>query len=450
MRPRDEGAALVITLMVMALVGVLTTTVLSVTVNNLGATRRSQDSARALDAADAGVTQAIAYLRSSGSRGLACSPTCTSNPWGSSSAPMAQPVVGGTETDQRFEAWIAPLAASDDRSLRYRITSRGLAGQGRRDVQVDVTLSLRELGLPLGIFARTIQGGGTPDLQDISIFTTGCVWSRDKIALRGSLDAAYGIPPAVHSSEVITDAHGSGRRGCTATDAKAAHGTAAGRCRPAGDPLRWDQDSAGGPCAALASAYPRYYAPQDLDADPANDVDGTFLADDAALLELFDLDEDPVPPDKLEELRAVARAQGHYFTTRTYTVPDPAVTPDAVMFFDLAATDPGATVDLLALRDTWAQGDPSVCRDRSLLIVIDGGNLRINGQNDIAASIVLTSRTYGEVDKANGTPDFVGTMFANTVNLAGTFDISLNACFLSNLSPSLYSVVVDDYRELDR
>ncbi|GEP36373.1 hypothetical protein NPS01_00360 [Nocardioides psychrotolerans] len=443
-RARDEGAALVITLMVMALVGVLTTTVLSVTISNLGSTRRAQDSARALDAADAGVTQAIAYLRSSGSRGLTCSPGCTTNPWGSSSAPMTQPVVGST--DQRFEAWIAPLPVADDRSLRYRITSRGLAGQGRRDVQVDVTLSLRELGLPLGIFARSVQGAGTPDLRDISIFTTGCVFNRTKIDFFGDLDAAYGIPPAVHSSKVITDGNGSGSS-CSPTETKAIHKTAAGRCRASGATLRWDQDSQGAACAALAAAHPAYYQAQNLDADAANDVDGTYLQDDAALLDLFGLDDDPLPVDKLEELRAVARSQRSYFTTRNYTVPNPAVTPDAVMFFDLATSDPGGVVDLKGLGSTWAQDG---CKQRSLLIVIDGGNVRLNGNGEVAASIVLTSRTYGEVDKGSGTPDFVGTMFANTVNLAGTIDLSLNACFLSNLSPSLYAVVVDDYRELDR
>lgn len=429
--PRDRGAALVITLMVMALVAVLTTTVLTATVTNLGSTRRAQDSARALDAADAGITQAIAYLRSTGSRGVR-------------TTPIVGEVVGSPAQD--YSVTIAALPASDARDRRYRITSAGTAGRGRREVQVDVTLTLRELGLPLGIFARSVQGAGTPDLDSISIFTTGCVWNRTKIDFLGSLDAAYAIPPAVHSSKVITDGNGSGTS-CSPTDGKRIHKTAADRCRAPGDPLRWDQDSLGGACAALAAAHPAYYQAQDLDADAAADVDGTYLQDDAALLELFGLDDDPLPVDKLEELRAVARSQGSYFTTRTYTVPNPAVTPDAVMFFDLATSDPGGVVDLKDLGSTWAQDG---CRQRSLLIVIDGGNVRLNGNGEVAASIVLTSRTYGEVDKGNGTPDFVGTMFANTVNLAGTIDISLNECFIDNLSPSLYSVVVDDYRELDR
>ncbi|MDP3894874.1 hypothetical protein [Nocardioides sp.] len=441
----DQGSALVLTLMVIALVAVLTTTALSVTINNLGSTRRSQDAARALDAADAGVTQAMAYLRSAGARGLACAPACTDNPWGSQATPMQQSVAGST--DQTFAAWIGPLSSASAHDKRFRITSRGLSGGGSRLVQVDVTLTLRELGLPLGIFARSVSGAGTPDLDSISIFTTGCVWNRSKIGFTGSSDAAYGIPPAVHSSKVITNANGNGSSTCSSSDSKRIHKSASDLCRAASDELRWDQDSLGGACAALASAHPAYYQAQNLDADAQNDVDGTYLQDDAALRDLYGIQDDPLPPDKLEELRALARAQGNYWTTTSYTVPSPAVNADAVMFFDLAATSPGGVVDLKALGDTWGT---SGCHSRSLLIVIDGGNVRINGSNDIAASLVLTSHTYGEVDKGNGTPSFTGTMFANTVNLAGTIDISLDACFLSNLSPSLYSVVVDDYRELDR
>ena len=436
-RVPDEGSAMILAVLVMALLAVLTTTILGVSVNNLGATRRTQDSARALDAADAGLTQAVAHLRSSGRRGLACSPTCTTNPWGSSTTPMSQPVVGST--DQRWQAWIAPLPSSSARELRYRVTSRGLAGTGQRVVQADVALSLEPLGMPLGIFARSISGGGTPDLDGISIFTTGCVWNRTKLGFTSAPDAAYGIPTAVHSSRVITDSNGNGSSSCAANDNK--------RCRAAGDPLRWDQDSLGGPCAELASLHPTYYKAQNLDADAANDVDGTYLQDDAALRDLFGIADDPLPPDKLDELRAVARAQGNYWTTTTYTVPQPSDHADSVMFFDLATAAPGAVVDLKELGSTWSQDG---CQQRSLLIVIDGGNVRINGNSEIAASVVLTSKTYGEVDKGNGTPDFVGTIFANTVNLAGTIDLSLNACFLDNLSPSLYTAVVDDYRELDR
>ena len=51
--PRDRGAALILTLFATTLVMIVGTTILTVTVNNLRTTRLSQDSATALDAADA-------------------------------------------------------------------------------------------------------------------------------------------------------------------------------------------------------------------------------------------------------------------------------------------------------------------------------------------------------------------------------------------------------------
>lgn len=462
-RPRarsrdDRGAALVLTVMVIALVGVLTTTILGVTVSNLSATRRTQDSARALDAADAGLTQAITHLRTAGTRGISCDAACQATAYGATLAPPGTAVAGSGGLSYR--TWVRPLDTSNPRDRKYRVTSEGRGGSGVRVIQADITLTLANVGLPLGIFARSIQGGGTPDLDGISIFSTGCVWNRGKLGFTATLDAAYGIPTAVHSSRIITDSNGNGANACDASDNKAIHRTAAGRCRPAGDPWRWDQDSIGGPCAALSSAYGSYYGPKDLDGDPQLDVDGSFIEDDQALLELYGLDDDPLPAEKLAELKVIARSQvdpgravgsaadkDNYWTSTSFEPPNSSLHPDAVLYFDLTNTDPGGVVDLKDLDGLWGQDG---CAARSLLIVIEGGNVRLNGNDPVAASIVLTSKTYGEVDKGNGTPSFVGTMFANTVNLAGTIDLALNSCFLSNLSPSLYSAVVDEYRELDR
>ena len=52
----------------------LGTTILSATVNNLRSTRLSQDAGVALDAADAGLSQVAAHLRTYGVGGLACGP----------------------------------------------------------------------------------------------------------------------------------------------------------------------------------------------------------------------------------------------------------------------------------------------------------------------------------------------------------------------------------------
>jgi hypothetical protein len=57
--------------MVMALVAALTTTVATLAIRNLQSARLSQQGGVAVNAADAGVAQAVSYLRANGVRALA-------------------------------------------------------------------------------------------------------------------------------------------------------------------------------------------------------------------------------------------------------------------------------------------------------------------------------------------------------------------------------------------
>ncbi len=457
-RPRDEGTVMIITLMVMMLVATLATTVMRVTIDDLTNTRRAEDSAMALDAAEAGVTQAVAYLRSSGTRGLECSPSCgATNPWGSSAAPMAQDVSGTTA--QRYATWISrPVPTGKPGARVATVTSEGRSGQGVRRIAVDVVISLSEARLPLGMFARTITGAGGATFTNVSAFTTGCVWGRRNLTMIGD-DPAYGIKAAVHSARVITPANGSGT-GCTASSGNGNNAPihASGGCSTE---FPFDQDSLGGPCPSVSSLYPTYYADREMDGNPANgpEVNGTFIRDAPSLRTLFDIDDDPIPAARLEQLKLVAKSQvdgshSNYYTSTTgWSAPDPAKHPQSVLYFDLAATEPGGIVDLKDLGDTWKQPTSTVtsgCAQHSLLIIIAGGNLRMNSGNEVSASIVLTSKTYGEVNKGNGSPNFTGTIFANTLDLAGSINLKLDPCFLANLSPHLSSVEAGNYRELDR
>ena len=97
--------------------------------------------------------------------------------------------------------------------------------------------------------------------------------------------------------------------------------------------------------------------------------------------------------------------------------------------------------------------DPATCPAQSLLIVITGGDARLNGSSSMTANLVLTSEApYGHVFKANGTARLIGTIYADTLDLTGNVDVSLDACFLQNLSPSLVDTTfsVTSYREIDR
>jgi hypothetical protein len=448
----DQGSALIITLMVMALVTALSTTVAALTIDNLQSSLRAQEAGSALNAADAGVSQAVSYLRSSGVRGLSCSPTCATNAWGNKTAPAAATLPG--KAGEGYTAWIEKVREypTSDPGL-YRIHATGTAaGTASRTVSVDITVTSTDV--PRGVFARSINGGGSASVSRESVFSTGCVYDRSKIHMvAGELDVAYGIPVGVHSSQLITESNGTGQY-CPESDKKLIHKS--GSCSTA---YPYDQDRLGGTltstgCAATQSGYPAYYGPKNLDADSQNDVVGSFIKDDATLFKLFNIKSPALSQAQIDQLRTMAQSQGNYWTQASgWVSPDEA---NAVMFFDLSkGTNLGGTIDLNQItgfdRATNLDSTSATCASRSLVIVVDGGNVKINSNQRMFASLFLTSSApYGQVLKANGTADFIGTIYADTVNLVGNVDISLDKCFLANQSPSLLDFHAGSYREEDR
>ena len=465
-RRRDErGSAMILTMMALVLITGLASTVAVLTLDNLRSSWRAQQAGSAINAADAGVAQAMTYLRSAGVRPLRCSPGCTSNSWGNQDAPTTVSLPGGAGESVRV--WIEAVSPypAHDPGL-YRIHSTGdAAGSASRTVLADVSVTTTDV--PRGIFAHTITGGGAASVTRQSVFSTGCVWERDKIAMvPGQIDLAYGIPIGVHTSDYITTAHGSGQH-CSETQSGLIHATGSGNNvtpSPCSDDprFRYDQDRAGGsllgtPCESVQTTYPKYYGPQNLDGSSDTDVDGSFVKDDATLTRLFNLKDPALSPTQVDQLRSIARGQGNYWTSSTgWSTPDEE---NAVMFFDLTkGSDLGGTVDLndfpadsvFARPAGLADTDPG-CSSRSLLIVVDGGNVKINSNQQLFASLFLTSSApYGQVVKANGTAQFIGTIYADKVNLVGTFDASMDACFLANTSPALLDFRAGSYREDDR
>lgn len=460
-RPRDEGSALVITLMVMALLTALSTTVAVLTVNNLQSSWRAKQAGSALNAADAGVAQAMTYLRNNGVRGLVCATPCASG-WGSSTNPTTEALPGNTGA--RYRAWIEPLAAypANDPG-RYRIHSTGTAAgaAAARSVTVDVTVTAT--GLPRGIFANSISGGGSASVTHESIFSTGCVSNRRQIDMDPTeIDLAYGIPVGVHSSRYITEKNNA-EENCPDTDNKLIHRGSTKACNPAypNDQDALGADLSGTPCAAVQTTYPKYYKSQDLDGDGRPDVVGSYLEDENALFKLFGINP-TLTQAQLDQLRSMAQAQGNYFTSPDFgsgwSVPDEN---NAVMFFDLNGRPSGdRTIVLNPLDESrfdptrWAS-EPNVAgcpiEPRSLVIVVEAGNVKFNANLDLAASLFLTGKNpYGQVLRANGTASFLGTIYADTVNLVGNVDISLNKCFLDNASPALLDIRAGSYREADR
>lgn len=445
----DEGSALIITLMVMVLVMALSTTVAVLTIDNLRGSWRAQQAGSAVNAADAGVAQAMSYLRSNGVRAInQCSPGCGSAlPWGDEQSPMRVEVENDGNAGEAYEVWIQPLAAYPAiKPGRYLIHSTGTAnGDARRSVTVEVGVTAAKY--PRGIFARTVSGGGNASVTHQSVFSTGCVARRDKIEMvPGEIDLAYGIPVGVHTSDYITTQNVSSTH-CTASEKKLIHESSpCSTVFPADqDRLGGDLDSADATCRSVQATHPQYYGRQDLDGDGSPDVVGSYLQDDAALMKLFDFVDPVFTPEQLDQLRAMARTQGNYWTSTTgWTDPDET---HAVMFFDLGGASLGGTVDLNDI-DGFT---PATTCTKSLVVVIEDGNAKLNSNKQLAASLFLTSPApNGQIVKANGTSDFLGTIYADKINLVGTTNLKLDDCFVANPSPSLLTFQVGEYRELDR
>ncbi len=467
---RDEqGVALLIVMMMLALISALTLTVAVVTTNNLVSARLAQQAGSALNSSDAGIAQAITYLRNNSVRTInACSPTCATQPWGNSANPRTVTVNG--KAGQQYKVWIEPIAPFPaNKPGRYRVYSTGVAGGAAgRSVTADIMVS--PTPILFGIVANSIAGGGNAGVQRVSIFSTGCIYKRSQIAFSG-IDLAYGIPAAAHTSQVITDSQGSGKT-CPGTNKPIHDPSLTGEAKNCNPDFPYDEDKNGGPLTAGGACYDRAknatsatpypgYGPLPQFSDPTNLIayrylQSSLLADDAALYARYKVSQPMFTQAQLEELKSLAMSQGNYRTSTTIA-PIPS-DPDSVLYIDLtAASSSDREVDLNDLAVApWNRGSNLSatdvgCPSRSLMVIIEGGNARLNSNSSLAASIYMISGDpYGNVTKANGTANFTGTISANNLDLTGTSDLSLDPCYIANPPPGLTSLRMTNYREVDR
>lgn len=441
----DSGSALLITLMVMALVAALATTVATLSIRNMQSARLSQQGGVASAAADAGVAQAVSYLRANGVHDLCPSPapynpqladfnkgfdlasqSCVTN------MGAAQRVPG-----QPYSVVIVTGAAYPSNDLgSYTIFSRGVgAERAARLVAADITVT--GVGTPRGFFGHAIFGGGGATVSQ-SIFTTGCVYKRTHIVMPAPADGldAYGLPVAVHSSQVISDDLGS-TVDCVAGH-KAIHKD--GACALA---QPFDQDALGGsltgtgcvtarPASVPLATWQKFYP------------DGSKIASPQALLSLYGIKDPALTQPDIDRLRVTALTQGNF---RTTTSSSDVVTPkgsQAVLFYDLRAT--GGTVDLSGIQGFGFTA--GACPTRSLVVVVVGGSAVFNSGAPLVASVFVT--TKGQMYSANG-GKLVGSVYADLINLGGNTQVAAeaSACAASNPSPTLLDFVVTTYRELD-
>lgn len=469
----DAGAALLITFFVTTILTAMAVTVGVMAVNNVGNAGRDRQATAALALSEGGVAQAISHLKSGAAlRALRCSPTCVSNPWGNRTSPQTVTVATG----EQFQVWIEIVRPLDPASFTpgiYRIHSTGTSAgnPGMRSVRVGV--QVEPFKYPLAVYADTVTPGGSGRILNESLFSTGCIFKRDKINFANSFDEVYKIPAAAHTSKIITDAQGSGSS-CPADHNKNIHHPSNSVDGCANKPgYRYDQDNLGEDASTADGARPsdnfqdtacyQLYAGNTSVTPTIPPYPTTSrIKNDADLAEKFDFNLEGLTADQLELLKQAAIEQQFYFTDTTAvpTVLRSAASsvnhPTPIVFYDLQGAAVGGTVNLNDFGDAYSRAwplakDDTGCTGRSLFLIVKNGNVTMNANTVLTASIfALGPDPYGKTSKLNGTGALIGTLYAREIDLTGTGDIKLDECFVNNPPGQALDVTITDFVEVDR
>ena len=421
-RNGDHGAALMTVLMAGAVLTASALVMVNLSLTNLRNAGRDRVAGGAMGAAEAGLSEAVNYLQTHSAGALNCSPTCATNPWGNSTTPMALTYPdGGTA-----KVWIQVVQAFNPPAVKvatYKIHAVGTTGNGPGKRVLEQTVTGQPLSIPIGVYATNITMNGTPQTFKESVFSKNCIGGREKMNFGTEPDAYFGITPAAHSTQYIFTNNGS----CSATNNKNIHKTAS--CNTA---YPHDQDAQGGPVTS-----------------PCAPVNGTSKFTQA------DLDGygRGLNDDELANLRSQAQSQGNYWTSATgWTAPNPAVHPHAVLFFDLPASGPGATLTIQNELNAYTWDGQCTGTPKTLIIVVNNattgnGGATLNSGNNLAGALFVQKGTL----KFNGTATWTGTIWADTIEQwNGNATSQLTSCFLQNLPGGLMSVKSTHFREVDR
>lgn len=434
---REEGSAMVVTLLVMAVLTGLGAVVFNVGFNNLQNAGRDRLAGGAMGASEGGVAQALAYIRSEGTANLRCDvpPVADTNCsllWG-----RDNPKIITLSQNREYRVWIQRIQKINPPTYKtgvYKIHSTGTAGQGPGKRDVELTVVVKPLNYPIGIYADSISDAGTPQIRKESMFSQNCITQRNKITFEGT-DPYHGIPAAAHSTVYITNSNNS----CSANDNNNIHAPRPPATNPGVCNVSYpnDQDAQGGDLSATTCYNPLGYPK-------------TSFFDLTTLRTYGYQNPRGLTDAEYAGLKSKAQEQGTFYTSTGFVNPsEPPAHANAVYYFDLRAATGSKTVQIQNEFEEY-RNDP-YCGQRSLVIVVEGGDLHINAGADLVGAVFVPDGNY----RGNGNHKIVGTLFARSIDkLNGTADFTLEgknaSCFFDNFPGSLLDVTTARFREVDR
>jgi Tfp pilus assembly protein PilX len=466
----DQGNAILIVLMVTMVLTLLGTTAGVLATNNTRNAGVDRAAGTALQVSEGGVAQALAWMQYWGPNALACSPSCPAgayNDWGDGPSSPTDSAYGhtvNTGNGQQYVVWIekvSPFLPPATRTGLYTVHSVGKSkatsvSSGARAVAVDVTVKPFEF--PVGVFARQVAAGGNGGIHYTSIFSSECIAGRGKIDFANATDAYYGVPAAAHAAKWILPAENDS---CAATNSIHTTTSTTGCTLTIGNGsntqvTKNDTDAAGANLTAGDGCYGNGTLNGSTWLTTSKETTPQAMED----LYGFKAYPNGLSNTQLDALRTAAQQQGFYFTG---TSAIPAVLqsttawqtyPHPVLFYDLKGAAIGSEVNLSDLkgysRPYPLAANAPTCAPFGAVVVVLNGNVKLNSNNILTANVFAPGPSpYGQVAKANGTGQLIGTLFADRVDLRGTSDVYLDQCFLANMT-SMWSMTQSNFREEDR
>jgi hypothetical protein len=492
-RDHDAGVALVTALLVCLVLLAFGGVVATLGVNNLRNANNDRAAGASLGAGDAGVAQAVEYLRNNGVGGLNCPDanpsSCSANPagWSNPSSPKlvaldsaaAGCTNGGTNCAKVWIGVVQAFAPPAVRSGIYNIHSEGIYGPGPSARQLVVTVKVTPDTFPIGVFGQTVSGNGGTTLYTESLYTTDCVspiytGSGNGTRFTG-LDTFWGQPAAVHTTTHISSKVHCGSNGYIASGSPSSTSPAAAAC-PNNAALNGDQSSDGGlVSAAFGSAcyhsyqrpdgswYPDGVCPSGVASPYGNGLCDT-TAFTTADLQRYGYRPRGLSDAEYAALKSRAQAEGTYnvavgslSATVTNLVNSGINSP--VVYWDcsnagsicstsspLSLSPSNFPTGLFASAPT-AVGQTCPSPLRVLTIVVEHANIVFQGGNNawFDAAIFAPDGSFN----GNGGYQILGTLFSNNLDLGGTQAFALDSCWLTSFPGPVLSVTQTNFREND-
>lgn len=489
----DSGVAMVTALLVSLMLVAFGGVVAVLGVNNLRSANRDRQAGSSFGAGDAGVAQAIEYLRNNPLGILNCpdaTPTaCTGFPAGYSnpSNPQLVPLdsagngcnPGGSDCAKVWIGVVQAFAPPLNKSAIYNIHSEGIYGNGPSARQLVVTVRVTPDTYPVGVFGQTVSGNGGTSILTASLFTTDCVSPVYTGAGNGTrfsgIDPFWGQPAAVHSTTHVSSSNNCGSNGFI-TSSVPTNTVASALACPNNSALNGDQSGDGGLINSLLDSacyhsyqrpngtwYPDGVCPPGVSSpypDGLCDTTGFTTAD----LQRYGYRPRGLSDAEYAALRARAQSEGTYniapgSISTALTAAINGGINDPVLYWDcsnagsicsastalsLHASDFPA--GLFATAPT-AAGQACSSILHIVTIVVAHANATFAGGNNAwfdAAFFVPDGSFNG-----NGGYQILGTMFAANLDLGGTQAFALDPCWLQSFPGPVSTITQIGFRESD-